>query len=145
MMKPWPREMEEFTRGHTEGVRPQPASAHTQLLLCSQVPLRIRARHLIGTPHQYLSLLVGWLVVGLFFAFYLFTLHPFTAPLPSTSPTILPLCPLPFSSSGWGPSGYPPTLALQISASLDVSSHTESRQDSSDRRTYSTDRQQILG
>ena len=133
MMNPRPREMKEITWGHTEGVRPQPTSVHTRLLFCSQIPLRSRVRHLTGTPHQLffavhlfvclVGLLFGWFwvvllllgflwgglvgfVVVLFFTYLLYI--PFTVPLPGTSSTILPLSPLPFSTSVWRHPGYLP-------------------------------------
>jgi hypothetical protein len=51
---------------------------------------------------------------------YLFTLPPTDSP-PSWSlpPIILPHTPSPSPLSWWGPPGYPPTMAHQVSAGLD--------------------------
>jgi hypothetical protein len=76
--------------------------------------------------------------------FYLFILHPACCLLPFTTSTILPSCPLLFSSEQVGVSWVSPTLALQVSVKLGVSSPTEARPSSSV-RTYPNDKQCLWG
>jgi hypothetical protein len=82
------------------------------------------------------------------FLFYLFLTYSFYI-LPhfqSPPPTILPPFPIPFSSE-WveAPLGYPHILEHQVSVRLGAYFLTEARQGGLARRTYSMDRQQLLG
>lgn len=78
------------------------------------------------------------------FFILIFHFFPTHCPPPGHSyhnPSLIP--PTSFSSlSGWEPSRYPPTWALQASARLCAPSHTETKQGSPASRTYSPYRQQ---
>jgi hypothetical protein len=79
-----------------------------------------------------------------FFFFFSYSLYILLTVLSQAPlPTIFPLLPLPSSLSAWGSPGYPPTLALQVSARLSASSPIEP--DKAAGRIYPIYRQQLLG
>jgi hypothetical protein len=63
------------------------------------------------------------------YSLYILLIVPLDSPSPQSFPN------LSFSSEQVGAPGYPPTLALQVSVGLGISSPTETRQNSLARRT----------